>query len=209
MACCARAFVGWAKRSVPTILARCALWWAQRKCAFAHPYCAKPSPDRNSRAISWMPARAAADFVARGGGSGSLSAPIRRNAASAARSPLSQAPSTVPHSVSWVASPARYMQPIGSVKIFRDDCPPGLAADIAPSANGAAFQRVALDFFTAAATSLPNSFVSHSIANATIACSPCAERSRPNEPRDIDRAQRRTADIGVTSAPSASNCSAR
>ncbi len=74
------------------------------------------------------------------------------------------------------------MQPNGSAKAFRDDCPPGPAADIAPSANGAAFQRVALDFLTAAAASLPYSFVSHSIANATMAFSPCAERSRPNEP---------------------------
>ena len=53
---------------------------------------------------------------------------------------------------------------------------------MAPSANGAAFQRVALDFFTAEAASLPNSFVSHSTANATIAFSPWPERSRPNEP---------------------------
>ena len=74
------------------------------------------------------------------------------------------------------------MQPIGSVRTFREDCPPGPAADIAPSANGAAFQRVALDFFTAAAASLPYSFVSHSTANATMAFSPCAESSRPNEP---------------------------
>jgi hypothetical protein len=65
---------------------------------------------------------------------------------------------------------------------LREDCPPGPAADIAPSANGAAFQRVALDFFTAAAASLPNNLVSHSTANATMAFSPCAERSRPNEP---------------------------
>src|SRR5689334_10676858 len=74
------------------------------------------------------------------------------------------------------------MQPNGSARTFREDCAPGPAADIAPSANGAAFQRVALDFFTAAAASLPNSFVSHSTANATIAFSPSAERSRPNEP---------------------------
>src|SRR5207245_8186953 len=121
-------------------------------------------------------------FAGRASGSGSFSAPIRRNADSAARSPLSQAPSIVPHSVSWVASPARYMQPIGSVRTFRDDCPPGPAADIAPSANGAAFQRVALDFFTAAAASLPYSLVNHSTANATMAFSPCAESSRPNEP---------------------------
>src|SRR5689334_2681288 len=74
------------------------------------------------------------------------------------------------------------MQPNGSAKTLREDCPPGPAADIAPSANGAAFQRVALDFLTAAAASLPNNLVSHSTANATMAFSPCAERSRPNEP---------------------------
>ena len=87
-------------------------------------------------------------FGARAGGaagSASFSAPILRSAASAARSPLSHAPSTVPHRVSWVASPARNMQPTGSVKTLRDGCPPGTAADIAPSTNGAAFQRVALD----------------------------------------------------------------
>src|SRR5229473_8323741 len=92
-------------------------------------------------------------------GSVSFNAPILRSAASAARSPLSQAPSTVPHSVSWVASPAMKMQPIGSVRIFRDGWAPGAATDIAPSANGATSQRVALDFLTAAAASLPNSLV--------------------------------------------------
>src|ERR1700689_3354241 len=117
-----------------------------------------------------------------GAGSLSLSAPIFRSAASAARSPLSQAPSTVPHRVSWVASPARNMQPIGSVNIFRDGCVPGAAADMAPCTNGAAFQRVALDFLTAAVHSLPNNLVSHSTANTTIAGSPWLERSRPNEP---------------------------
>src|SRR5215470_5461515 len=30
-------FVGWAKRSVPTITRRGSRWWARRKCAFAHP----------------------------------------------------------------------------------------------------------------------------------------------------------------------------
>src|SRR5207248_3028054 len=115
-------------------------------------------------------------------GSVSLSAPILRSAASAARSPLSQAPSTVPHSVSWVASPARKSAPSGSVKIFRDGWPPGEAADIAPSTKGEAFQRVALVFCTAAAASLPNSLVIHSLAKAIIAFSPWAERSRPNEP---------------------------
>src|SRR6202035_1644290 len=115
-------------------------------------------------------------------GSVSLSAPILRSAASAARSPLSQAPSTVPHRVSWVASPARNMQPIGSLRIFRDGWPPGAATDIAPSANGAEFHRVALDFLIAAVASLPNNFVSHSTAKATIAGSPWPESSRPKEP---------------------------
>src|SRR5260370_9862904 len=69
-------------------------------------------------------------FGARAGasiGSASFKAPIRRSAASAARSPLSQAPSMGPHSVSWVASPARYMQPMGSVSILREACPPRAA----------------------------------------------------------------------------------
>src|SRR3954469_7370838 len=112
----------------------------------------------------------------------SFSAPILRKAASAARSPLSQAPSTVPHSVSWVASPARNTLPIGSAKTFRESWPPGEDADIAPMMKGEAFQRVTLVFCTAAAASLPNSFVIHSLAKATIPFSPCSERSRPNEP---------------------------
>src|SRR5215212_10961900 len=108
-------------------------------------------------------------------GSLSRSPPIFRNAASAARSPLSQAPSTVPHSDSWVASPAKNMQPTGSLRTFRDGCPPGAADDIAPSANGAEFQRVTLDFLIAELASLPNSLLNHSTANATMAFSPCAE----------------------------------
>src|SRR5438093_960771 len=32
-----RVFVGWAKRSVPTIQEHPCRWWARRKCAFAHP----------------------------------------------------------------------------------------------------------------------------------------------------------------------------
>src|SRR2546423_2433907 len=102
----------------------------------------------------------------------SRTAPILLSAASAARSPLSQAPSTVPHSVSWVASPARNMQPTGSARIFRDGWPLGAADDIAPSANGAEFQRVALDFLIAAPASLPNSLVIHSTAKPTIGFSP-------------------------------------
>ena len=64
------------------------------------------------------------------------------------------------------------MQPTGSARIFRDGCPPGAADDIAPSANGAEFQRVALDFLIAAPASLPNSLVIHSTAKPTIAFSP-------------------------------------
>src|SRR5271154_1550108 len=30
-------FVGWAKRSVPTMSGRARDWWARRSCAFAHP----------------------------------------------------------------------------------------------------------------------------------------------------------------------------
>src|SRR6476620_6724101 len=78
-------------------------------------------------------------------GSG-LEGPIRFSAASAARSPESHAPSTVPHNVSCVASPAMKTLPNGSASTRRDGWPPGAAADIAPSANGAAFQRVAADF---------------------------------------------------------------
>src|SRR5947208_16496052 len=74
------------------------------------------------------------------------------------------------------------MQPIGSDKTFREGCPPGIAADTAPSTNGAAFQRAAVEFLTADAASLPNSFVSHSTAKAIIAFSPCAERSPPKQP---------------------------
>src|SRR5258708_1094367 len=100
-------------------------------------------------------------FGARAGAASgsSRTAPLRRSAASAARWAVSQAASTVPQSVSWVASPARNMQPIGSVRILRDPWPPGTADDIAPCTNGAAFQRVALDFLTAAAISLPNNLV--------------------------------------------------
>src|SRR5260370_41207307 len=74
------------------------------------------------------------------------------------------------------------MQPIDSVRIFREGRAPGTADDIAPSTNGAEFQRVALVFLTAAAVSLPNSFVSHSTAKAAIAGSPWPAGARPNEP---------------------------
>src|SRR5262249_46609807 len=55
-------------------------------------------------------------------------------AASAARSPDSQAPPTVPHSVSWVASPAENRRLLsGSVSALRAPWPPGAAAEKAPS----------------------------------------------------------------------------
>src|SRR4029450_841112 len=62
----------------------------------------------------------------------SRKAPMRRSAASAARSPLSQAPSTVPHNVSCVASPAKNTLLTGSLNTFRNGCAPGGATDIAP-----------------------------------------------------------------------------
>src|SRR5262249_33438260 len=65
-------------------------------------------------------------------GGSSHRAPMRRTAASARRSPLSQAPSTVPHNVSCVASPAKNTLLAGSLNVFRNGCAPGGAADIAP-----------------------------------------------------------------------------
>src|SRR5205807_3968030 len=113
----------------------------QRKCAVL----AAGPGDQRSRL--WHQLTDAPDRPARGGppdcrrftagacfAGSSRKAPIRFSAASAARSPLSQAPSTVPHSVSWTASPAKKSAPpSASVKIFRDGWPPGEAADIAPS----------------------------------------------------------------------------
>src|SRR5262249_60007330 len=76
--------------------------------------------------------------------------------ASAARSPDSQAPPTVPQSVSCAASPARKMRlPSGSMMILRADCAPGAAADEAPSTHGSLFQRVAWRRLTTAFMSLP------------------------------------------------------
>ena len=79
----------------------------------------------------------------------------RRSTASAARSPDSQAPPTVPHSVSWTASPANHTASrTGSASTARAAWPPGTAADMAPSANASAFQRVtparAIDFLICA-----------------------------------------------------------
>src|SRR5262245_34774828 len=82
--------------------------------------------------------------------------PISLITESAARSPDSQAPPTVPHSVSCVASPARKMRPeIGSVRILREGCAPGAAAEMAPSTQGSSLQRVACERLNFDLTSLP------------------------------------------------------
>src|SRR5215831_19674773 len=88
--------------------------------------------------------------------------------ASAARSPDSQAPPTVPHSVSCTASPAKYMRLSGSIRTRRADWPLGAAAEKAPSTQGSSFQRVACQRCTTVFMSAPNRLVSQSSANATI-----------------------------------------
>src|SRR5262252_2702248 len=61
-------------------------------------------------------------------------------AASAARSPDAQAPPTVPHRVSWVASPAKKMRSrTGSASAARAHWPPGEAAEKAPNVHGSWF----------------------------------------------------------------------
>src|ERR1700733_14690250 len=68
-------------------------------------------------------------------GAGVLRTPIRRNTASAARSPDSQAPPTVPHNVSCAASPAyQTLLVTRSINCRRANWLPGTAADQAPSA---------------------------------------------------------------------------
>src|SRR6266511_4750495 len=90
--------------------------------------------------------------------------PSSRTTASAARSPDSQAPPTVPQSVSCAASPAKKMRLLsGSIRILRDGCPPGDAAEKAPSMFGSSFHRVAWVRRTTLLTSAPNKPVSHSI----------------------------------------------
>src|ERR1700692_3267596 len=88
-------------------------------------------------------------------GAGVLSTPMRRNTASAARSPDSQAPPTVPHNVSCAASPANQTAfCTGSISTRRAPCQPGVAAENAPPTSGLWFQRVACErlivFFTSA-----------------------------------------------------------
>src|SRR5580704_7291500 len=77
-------------------------------------------------------------------------------AASAARSPDSQAPPTVPQSVSCAASPANQMRSLtDSISTRRAGCPPGAAAEKAPSTQGSSFQWVAARRLIVLARSLP------------------------------------------------------
>ena len=63
--------------------------------------------------------------------------PSRRKTASAARSPDSHAPPTVPHKVSCAASPANHtVFCSGSIRMRRAPWPPGAAAEKAPSVRG-------------------------------------------------------------------------
>ena len=81
---------------------------------------------------------------------------ILLSAASAARSPASQAPPTVPHKVSCAASPANQRRSrSGSASALRAHCPPEDAAENAPSTQGSLFQRVACVRLTACFTSEP------------------------------------------------------
>src|SRR6266540_3891689 len=73
--------------------------------------------------------------------------------ASAARSPASQAPPTVPHKVSCTASPANQSRSrSGSASALRAHWPPGAAAEAAPRTQGSLFQRVACVRLTACFT---------------------------------------------------------
>src|SRR5437899_12650355 len=68
---------------------------------------------------------------------------ILLSAASAARSPSSQAPPTVPHTVSCAASPANQRRSrSGSASAMRAHCPPGAPAENAPSTHASLYQRV-------------------------------------------------------------------
>src|SRR5436190_8749369 len=82
--------------------------------------------------------------------------PQSRSAASAARSPDSQAPPTVPHSVSCTASPAKKRRSrTGSISALRPGCPPGAAAENAPSVKASRLHAVAAVLPTAFFTSAP------------------------------------------------------
>src|SRR6185503_18672240 len=109
--------------------------------------------------------------------------PHNLSAASAARSPDSHAPPTVPHSVSCPASPAKNSRSrTGSIRILRPPWPFTPAAENAPSANGSAFQRVAWVRPIAFLTSAPNSSTSQPVAKLIIAASPDCDSSAPNLP---------------------------
>jgi hypothetical protein len=146
-------------------------------------------------------------FGARAGtaGSGSLA---RRSFAALPPPHARRFPRAVePHNVSWVASPARNMQPIGSDKTLREGWPPGMEADIAPSTNGAAFQRGA-GFLDGGRCFAAEQLCQPFEAEGDHRLFPCAEIAAERA-CDIDRAQGRRSRIGGTEAPCASSCSAR
>src|SRR5262249_19687786 len=126
--------------------------------------------------------------------------PSPLNAASAARSPASQAPPTVPHRVSCVASPANQRRSLsGSDSALRAHCPPGAAAENAPSAQGSRAQRVACVRLIACLISAPNRPASQSIANVVMAVSPSPARAAPRLPRTSTR-QRREPEVWASRA---------
>src|ERR1700681_2699593 len=93
--------------------------------------------------------------------------PSRLIAASAATSPLSQAPPTVPQSVSCTASPANQRRsPSGSESAFRAHCPPGETKENAPRLQGSLLHRVACVRLTRPFSLEPNIPSSQSMANA-------------------------------------------
>ena len=104
-----------------------------------------PPNDDRSRSAGRVPFTLGLGLgVTSASGAGVLSTPIRRSTASAARSPDSQAPPTVPHNVSCAASPANQIVSFtGSIMMRRASWAPGTAAEAAPSVKASAFQRVA------------------------------------------------------------------
>ena len=104
-------------------------------------------------------------------------------AASAACSPLSQAPPTVPQSASWTASPANQRRsPSGCESAFRAHCPPGEAKENAPRIQGSLLHRVAWVRLSRLFSFEPKVASTQSMANAVIAASPSNARSAPNLP---------------------------
>src|SRR5205823_13465940 len=127
--------------------------------------------------------------------------PIRVITASAARSPASQAPPTVPHSVSCTASPANQRRSFrDSESALRAHCPPGEATENAPSTQGSFVQRVACVRSTARLRLEPNKPASQSIANVVIVASPFSARSAANLPATSTRQSREPDTLARTAA---------